>query len=116
MSTEDLQRFNSMKLFMHQIYEYRKGIRRLVLCTLSPACARLLGERLDREGISWRIQPVTERKVNLYFGDQACLRVVGTFIDKSLNKLTPAEDFMLGAMLGYDIGQQCERFCRRAAI
>lgn len=105
-----------MKLFLHQIYEYRKGIRRLVLCTLSPACAKLLGERLDSLGIAWVQQPVTERKINLYFGDPVCLRVVGTFIDKSLNRLTPAEDFMLGAMLGYDIGQQCERFCKRAAV
>ena len=28
-------------------------------------------------------------------------------------KLSPEEDFMLGALLGYDICAQCERYCKR---
>ena len=32
-------------------------------------------------------------------------------IIRPLNKLTPEEDFILGAMLGYDICQQCKRYC-----
>ena len=55
-------------------------------------------------------------KVNLYFGKRACLDAVKTFIDKPLNRLTPEEDFMLGAMLGYDITLQCERFCTRKRV
>ena len=27
--------------------------------------------------------------------------------------LTPEEDFILGAMLGYDICQQCKRYCNK---
>ena len=34
-------------------------------------------------------------------------------ITKPLNQLTPEEDFILGAMLGYDIRVQCERYCER---
>ena len=34
-------------------------------------------------------------------------------VDKPLNQLTPEEDFILGAMLGYDICAQCERYCAR---
>lgn len=30
--------------------------------------------------------------------------------------LTPEEDFILGAMLGYDICAQCERYCKRKKI
>lgn len=114
MSAEDFDRYDSLKLFMHQIYEFRKGVRQLVLCTTCPRCAAILRERLDSQGIAHLTQPVSEKKVNLYFGDKLCLQTVETFIHKPLNRLTPAEDFMLGAMLGYDIRQQCERYCRRS--
>lgn len=115
MSAQDYLRFGQMKMFLHHIYEYRKGIRNLVLCTMCPTCARLLSERLERQGIDYLIRPVGEAKVNLFFGKRACLEAVRAFVDKPLNKLTPEEDFMLGAMLGYDITIQCERFCRRRA-
>ena len=116
MSAEEFNTYDSMKLFMHQIYEYRKGVRQLVLCTMCPDCCALMRDRLTAQGIAYLEQPVTDRKVNLYFGNEVCLRVVRTFVDKPLHALTPAEDFMLGAMLGYDIRQQCERFCKRAAV
>ena len=58
-------------------------------------------------------QPVTDNKVNLYFGNRLCLDAVKTFVHKPLNELSPEEDFMLGAMLGYDITGQCERYCKR---
>ena len=61
-------------------------------------------------------QPVTDSKVNLYFGNRLCLNAVRTFVHKPLNELTPEEDFMLGAMLGYDIARQCERFCKRKRL
>lgn len=116
MSAEEFHSYDSMKLFMHQIYEYRKGVRQLVLCTMCPECCRLLCERLSTQGIAYVEQPVSERKVNLYFGSGECLNVVRTFVDKPLNELSAAEDFMLGAMLGYDIRQQCERYCKRQAL
>lgn len=114
MSAEDFTRFDSLKLYMHQIYEYRKGVRHLVLCTMCPTCAEIMRARLDDQSIAHLTQPVDEKKVNLYFGDAACLDAVRTFVDKPLSCLTPAEDFMLGAMLGYDIRQQCERYCKRS--
>ena len=83
MSAEEFSRYDSMKLFLHQIYEFQKGVRSLVLCT------------------------------NLYFGNRMCLETVATFIHKPLNELSAEEDFMLGAMLGYDIAGQCERYCKR---
>ena len=58
---------------------------------------------------------MTDRKVNLYFGEPSCLELVRTFVHKPLNRLTPEEDFMLGALLGYDLVRQCERYCRRRA-
>lgn len=113
MSAEEFSRYDSMKLFLHQIYEFQKGVRNLVLCTMCRTCASLLSERLERLGIAYRIQSVTDSKVNLYFGNRMCLETVATFIHKPLNELSAEEDFMLGAMLGYDIAGQCERYCKR---
>lgn len=113
MSAEEFRRYGSMKLFLHQIYEFRKGVRNLVLCTMCRTCAALLAERLERQGIGYLVQEVAGNKVNLYFGNRQCLEAVATFIHKPLNELSPEEDFMLGAMLGYDIVGQCERYCKR---
>lgn len=116
MSAEDFTRFDSLKLYMHQIYEFRKGVRHLVLCTMCPTCADIVRDRLDTQGIAHLTQPVDNEKVNLYFGDSVCIDTVRTFVHKPLSSLTPAEDFMLGAMLGYDIRQQCERYCKRSKL
>lgn len=34
-------------------------------------------------------------------------------ITRPLDQLSPEEDFILGALLGYDIRMQCERYCSR---
>ncbi len=34
MSEQDYVRFGELKIFMHQIYEFKKGVRNLVLCTM----------------------------------------------------------------------------------
>ncbi len=116
MECADFYRHAEMKMCMHHVYEFHKGIRSLVLCTLERSCAELLKERLDAQGIGYLVQPVAGGdKVNLYFGKSACLDVVQTFIDKPLNRLSPEQDFMLGSMLGYAVEQQCERYCKRRA-
>lgn len=107
---EEFNRYGSMKLYMHHIYEFQKGVRNLVLCTMCPTCAVLVCERLDRLGIQHEIQHVSPNKVNLFFGNELCLKVVRSFIHKPLNQLSAEEDFMLGVMLGYNIIHQCERF------
>lgn len=116
MSVEDYNRFDSIKVFLHQIYEFKKGVRNLVLCTMCKSCADLVTERLKEQKIEYLIQEVVQNKVNLYFGKRSCLETVRTFINKPLNKLSPEEDFILGAMLGYDITMQCERFCKKKTI
>lgn len=37
-----MTRFGAMKLYFHQIYELKKGVRHLVLCTMSGDCAGFL--------------------------------------------------------------------------
>ncbi len=34
-------------------------------------------------------------------------------ITRPLNQLTAEEDFILGTMLGYDLCQQCKRYCNK---
>lgn len=41
------------------------------------------------------------------------LDAIRLFVTRPLHELTPEEDFILGAMLGYDICVQCERYCER---
>ena len=100
-------------MLLHHIYEFQKGVRRLVICTICPTCARLMAERLQARRIDYLVQPVTADKVNLYFGHRACLDAVRMFVHKPLNELSAEEDFMLGVMLGYDLPMQCERYCTR---
>ena len=106
MSADDFNRHTDLKMLLHHIYEFQKGVRRLVLCTICPTCARLVAERLQARRIDYLVQPVTADKVNLYFGHRACLDAVRMFVHKPLNELSAEEDFMLGVMLGYDLPMQ----------
>ena len=78
-----------MKMFMHHIYEYKKGVRDLILCTMCRTCAELVTERLRRQQIEYLAQDIDGQRVNLYFGKRACLDAVRMFIDKPLNRLQP---------------------------
>lgn len=113
MRIDEFNRHDNLKMLLHHIYEFQKGVRRLVLCTVCPTCARLMSERLEARRIGYLVQPVTRNKVNLYFGSSACLEAVRMFVHKPLNELSAEEDFMLGVMLGYDLSIQCERYCTR---
>ena len=86
-----------MKVLMNHIYEYEDFAIR----------------RLESQNIKYVIQPVGNERLNLYFGREECLNAIRMIVTRPLNQLTPEEDFMLGAMLGYDICAQCERYCER---
>lgn len=102
-----------MKVLMNHIYEYKKGVRRMVLFTFNKKYEDFAIRRLKSQNIKFVIQPVGNDRLNLYFGREECLNAIRMIVTRSLNHLTPEEDFMLGAMLGYDICTQCERFCER---
>ena len=73
-----------MKVLMNHIYEYKKGVRRMVLFTFNKKYEDFAIRRLESQNIKYVIQPVGNDRLNLYF-----------------------------AMLGYDICAQCERYCER---
>ena len=100
-----------LKVFHHHIYEYKKGLRELILTTEKASSQEYIESRLQKEKISYLINKITDTKINVFFGSDICIKVVERF-NSSLNKLTPEEDFILGTMLGYSKLQQCERYLR----
>ena len=102
-----------LQFLMNHIYEYKKGVRRLVLYTFNKKYESFAITRLERQNIDYIIQPVGNDRLNLFFGKKECLDAIRMIITKPLCQLTPEEDFILGAMLGYDICAQCERYCER---
>ncbi len=102
-----------MKVLMNHIYEYKKGVRQMVLFTMNKRYEQFATERLQHQDIPYVLQPAGNNTVNLYFGRRECLEAIRLFVTRPLNELTPEEDFILGAMLGYDICAQCERYCKR---
>lgn len=102
-----------LKVFLNHVYEYRKGVRRMVLYTVNRKYEAFAIARLKSQHIDFVIQPVTDTRINLFFGRAECIQTIRHIITRPLNQLTPEEDFILGAMLGYDICAQCERYCTR---
>lgn len=101
-----------MKVLMHHIYEYKKGLRNLVLHTLNAELRHQAEDKLIRQCIPYVIREVTTSKINIFFGAEDCVEVVKLIGNKPLNCFTPQEDFILGTMLGYDRLQQCRRYIK----
>jgi len=102
-----------MRVLMNHIYEFSKGVRSMVLCTMNKKYEDDALKKLNSCGISYIVQPIDENSINLFFGKSECLATIRLILNQSLTTLTPEEDFILGALLGYDICQQCKRYCSR---
>ena len=102
-----------MKVFIHHIYEYEKGLRNLILHTTNTANKMEVIGKLEKRNISYKIYSVNENKINVFFGSIAAIDVVKTMNLEKLSTMSDEEDFILGIMLGYDRMKQCERFVLR---
>ncbi len=102
-----------LKVFLNHIYEYKKGVRQMVLYTTNKKYETFAINRLKSQRIPFVIQPVDEERINLFFGKAECINAIRLMVTQPLNLLSPEEDFILGAMLGYDICAQCKRYCTR---
>ena len=102
-----------IKVLLNHIYEYKKGVRHLILHTLNKCYLPIAIERLKSQGICYTVQEASEHAVNLYFGRPECVETIRLIMTRPLNQLSPEEDFILGALLGYDLRMQCERFRKR---
>ena len=57
-----------MKVLMNHIYEYKKGVRRMVLFTFNKKYEDFVIRRLESQNIKYVIQPAGNNSLNLYFG------------------------------------------------
>lgn len=85
----------------------------MALYTFPQIYEKMAVEKLERQGIAYIIQPVGNSNINLYFGKPECIAVAQDIVRRPLNELTPEEDFMLGTLLGYDLCEQCQRYCKK---
>lgn len=103
---------NELRVFSHHIYEYEKGLRDLILTTEKQTNQSIIEERLNKKNISYLIQKVSENKINVFFGDKDAIKVIRSFNKPKLNEYTPEQDFILGALLGYNKILECRRFLK----
>lgn len=102
-----------LKVFLNHVYEFKKGVRNMVLYTTNRKYEAFVVNRLNNQHIAYCIQPIDCERINLFFGRPECINAIRFMTSRPLNKLTPEEDFILGAMLGYDICGQCRRYCEK---
>ena len=65
-----------MKVLMNHIYEYKKGVRQMVLFTMNKRYETFALQRLDHQNIPYVLQPAGKNTVNLYFGRRECLEAI----------------------------------------
>ena len=87
----------------------------MVLYTTNRRYEEFAVDRLNKQRIDYCIQPIGCNKINLFFGRREGIEVIQSLASRPLNALTPEEDFILGALLGYDLCGQCQRYCKRKA-
>lgn len=104
---------SDMKVFLNHTYEFKKGVRQMVLYTMNKRNLDFAEKRLRNQRINYVIQSVDGERINLFFGKDECINAIRMIVTRPLNQLTPEEDFILGAMLGYDICGQCRRYCSK---
>ena len=85
----------------------------MVLFTCKKQYEEFATSRLANQDISFITQPVGNKNINIFFGKEECINAIKLMVNHPLNQLSPEEDFILGALLGYDIRVQCERYCKR---
>lgn len=108
-------RSNDLNVFCHGIYEYKKGVRSLILTTEKAFHRLKIEKRLKDESIDYLISSIGDKKINVFYGLKDCVDIVRSFGCEKLNNLTSEQDFILGIMLGYDKVFQYRRYLDRLA-
>lgn len=102
-----------MKIFNHHVYEYKKGLRNLILITTDFEKSQTMIDKLNKRKISFISAIVSATRVNIFFGEKLCIDVLRNFTTLNLTNLSDEEDFILGTMLGYCSKKQCFRYLKR---
>lgn len=105
-----------MRVFDTYLYEVAKGTKPAALVTCEAVLLEKILPKIKHMDLSYFVQNLDREKVNVFFGKQECIDVVEKFLDKPLCELSIFEDFILGAILGYDIKLQCKRLLKRSKL
>ena len=62
-----------LKVFLNHVYEYKKGVRNMVLYTTNKKYEEFAVSRLNSQNIDYCIQPIGCNKINLFFGRRECI-------------------------------------------
>ena len=73
------------KVLANHIYEYKKGVRRMILFTCNRRFEQQACHRLCRQSIDYVVQPAGKENVNVYFGRRECLDAIRLFVTRPLN-------------------------------
>ena len=65
-----------LKVLMNHIYEYKKGVRQMILFTMNKRYEQFAIQRLERQNIPYVLQPAGKNTLNLYFGKKECLDAI----------------------------------------
>ena len=65
-----------IRIFLNHIYEFKKGVRNMVLYTMSKEHEEFAIRRLKNQKISYMIQEVGTNKINLFFGKPECMEAM----------------------------------------
>ena len=74
-----------IRIFLNHIYEFKKGVRNMVLYTMSKEHEEFAIRRLKNQKISYMIQEVGNNKINLFFGKPECMEAMRHIIIRPLN-------------------------------
>lgn len=107
---------NELGVFFHMMYELNKGLRNLALLTTTHENFELIKERIEKCRYEYIKEDLKSGYVNIFFGNEDCIEVLKKFDKKSLKDFTDEEDFILGVLLGYNVGQQCKRYINRKKV
>jgi hypothetical protein len=102
-----------MVVFAHHLYEYKKGLRNLILHTTDAMFEEMIVCKLKNNGVSYIIEKLGDSKINVFFGNKTCIDALKFLNLRDLSRLSDEEDFILGIMLGYDRIKQVERYVKR---
>ena len=75
-----------MKVLMNHIYEYEKGVRRLVLYTFNACYAAYAVEKLERKHIDYILRSAGRDTVNLFFGKKECIAAIGRIVEEPFGR------------------------------
>ena len=71
-----------LKVLMNHIYEFRKGVRQMVLFTCHKRYEAFARQRLEHMGIPYLVQPAGKQNLNLYFGRSECLDAIRLIVNR----------------------------------